>query len=132
MHKSLQPKILMDEDGLCITAQKVTSPSGEFLLKDIDDATVRVSKPMWGPLLLSILGTVNLAVATETMSPVDFIVSLAMLGFGLSWWLRGQKFILSLKLGDTERDVWYTRHAPKSKTALELMQGLLKKRRAAP
>lgn len=121
----------MDEDGLRITTQKVTSPSGEYLMKDINDAAMRVSKPMWGPLLLSILGTLNLAVASETMSPIDFFVSLAMLGVGLSWWLRGTKYILSLKLGDAEEEVWYTRHESKVKTALELVQGLLKKRRAA-
>lgn len=121
----------MDEDGLRITAQKVTSPSGEYLIKDIKDAAMRVSKPMWGPLLLSILGTLNLAVASETLSPIDFFASLAMLGVGLSWWLRGTRYILSLKLGDAEEEVWFTRFEPKLKMALELVQGLLKKRRAA-
>ena len=121
----------MDEDGLRITPQKLTSPSGDYAVKDNEDAAMRVSKPMWGPLLLSILGTINLAVAFETMWVVDFLISLVMLGVGLSWWLRGTKYILSLKMDGAEEDVWFTRHESKLKTALELLHGLMNKRRAA-
>ena len=121
----------MDEDGLRLTPQKLTSPSGDYAVKDIEDAAMRVSKPMWGPLLLSILGTINLAVAFETMWVVDFLISLVMLGVGLSWWLRGTKYILSPKMDGAEEDVWFTRHESKLKTALALLKGLMDKRRAA-
>ena len=128
MQNSTQAKTLMDEDGIRITDKRIITPKGEFPISDIKAAESHVTKPVWGPLLLAVLGTLNLAIAFQSVFWVDFIASGIMLGGGLFWWIRGTKYVLCLNLPEGEVDAWFARRESQLQQALDLIQKRLDKR----
>jgi len=118
----------MDEDDIQITTKQVNTPTGDFPLKNIQGVASRIAKPVWGPLLLAILGTLNLAVAFRSGFWLDFAAAGIMLGAGLYWWIRGTKYVLTLTLPKEEVDVWTTRHESQVRQALDILQQSMHKR----
>jgi hypothetical protein len=101
---------------------------GEYGFKDIQSAGRRIAKPLWGPVLLALLGTLNLAIALETRFWLDLLASVVMLGFGLFWRTLGTRYILTLKVDDKHVDAWYSRREKSVALVLELIQGQLSRR----
>ena len=130
MQQSKQPKTLLDEDGIQITNQQITTANGEFPLQDIEAVESRITKPVWGPLLLGILGTLNLAIAFQAAFWLDFVASGIMLGGGLFWWTRGTKYVLTLRLPQGKVDIWFARRESQMQKALDIVQQRLDKRRS--
>ncbi|MEE4376120.1 MAG: DUF6232 family protein [Candidatus Competibacteraceae bacterium] len=128
MQKSQQIKILMDEDDFQITTKQVNTPIGDYPLSDIQGVASRITKPVWGPLLLAILGTINLAIAFHAGYWLDFVTAGIMLGAGLVWWTRGTKYVLILTLPKGDVDAWTARHESQVKQALDMLQQSLHKR----
>ena len=129
MQKSTQPKTLMDEDGIRITNRQIITPKGEFSIDQIETAESHITKPVWGPLLLAVLGTLNLAIAFQSVFWLDFAASGVMLGGGLFWWTRGTKYVLTLRLPEGETDVWFARRESQLQQALQIVQERLDKNR---
>jgi len=127
MKKSMKDNVLMEEDDIQITTKQVNTPEGEFSLQDIQGVASRTTKPMWGPSLLSILGTLNLAIAFQSGFWLDFAAAGIMLGVGLYWWIQGTRYVLTLTLPKEEVDVWTARHEPQVRQALEILQQSLHK-----
>ena len=128
MQKSKQPKALMDEDGIQITNSQITTPKGEFPINDIDAVESRIAKPVWGPLALSVLGTLNLAIAFQSAFWLDFAASGVMLGGGLLWWIRGTKYVLTLTLPQGKVDVWFAHRESQLQQTLHIIQQRLNRR----
>ena len=129
MQKSAHPEVLMDEDGIQITNSQITTPKGEFPIDDIDAVESHIAKPVWGPLALSVLGTLNLAIASQSAFWLDFAASGVMLGGGLFWWIRGTKYVLTLILPQGEVDVWLASRESQLQQALHIIQQRLDQRR---
>lgn len=113
------------EDGIRITAQSVTTPEGEFALADIVGASARTSKPVWGPVLLAALGTLNLAAAVQTSFWVDWLASTAMLGGGLYWRFAATRYVLVLETAEKKIDAWYVRSSGQRDRALAAIHDAL-------
>ena len=128
MQKSTQPEVLMDEDGIQITNNQITTPKGEFPIMDIEAVDSRIAKPVWGPLLLSVLGTLNLVIAFQSAFWLDFAACGVMLGGGLFWWIRGTKYMLILTLPQGKVDVWSAHRELQLQQALQLIQQRLDRR----
>ncbi len=131
MNKPIQPKVLMDEDGIRITTQQVSTDVGEFPFRDIHAVDQQVVRPVWGPLFLALLGTLNLAIALQALFWVDLLASAIMLGGGLFWWLRGARHTLILTLPTGPVSAWFSRSAAPLQHALEIIRAQLDKRRAS-
>ncbi|MDH3281361.1 MAG: hypothetical protein OEQ18_09560 [Gammaproteobacteria bacterium] len=129
MPKFADPKVLFDQDGIRVTTKGMTTPEGEYVFKDIESAGRRIAKPLWGPVLLALLGTLNLAIALETRFWLDLSASAVMLGFGLFWWILGTRYILTLKVADKNVDAWYSRRKEPVSLVLDIVQKQLSKRR---
>ena len=127
--KSSKPKVLMEEDGIVITADAVTTPLGDFPLHDIKAADRRMHRPMLGPILLAGLGTLVTVVAFHSQTWYDTVAAGLMLGGGLSWWLRGTRYILTLLVPQGEVNAWVARRDEQVERAMKLVRELLEKRR---
>lgn len=130
MNNPIQPKVLMDEDGIRITTRQVSTDAGDFPFRDIQAVDRQVVKPVWGPLFLALLGTLNLAIALQSLFWVDLLASAIMLGGGLFWWLRGTRHTLILTMPTGPVSAWFTRSAARLQQALEIIGAQLDKRRA--
>jgi hypothetical protein len=128
MPKFAEAKVLFDREEIRVTTKGVTTPVGEYGFKDIESAGRRIAKPLWGPVLLALLGTLNLAIALETRFWLDLLASVVMLGFGLFWRTLGTRYILTLKVADKHVDAWYSRREKSVALVLELIQGQLSRR----
>lgn len=128
MQKST-PRVLLEEHGLQITLREVRTRAGDFPIKEIEGIDRRVHKPVWGPVLLALLGTLNLAIATQTGFWLDLLASAVMLAFGFFWWIRGTKYILTLKVAKGAVDVWSVRREEQLVRAMEILRRQLDKRR---
>ncbi len=129
MPKFAEHKVLLEGEGIKITTKGITTPHADYSFKDIKSADQRIAKPLWGPVLLALLGTLILAIALQTGLWLDFLISALLLGFGFFWWLRGTRYVLTLRLLDKEEDVWYSRRSRPAVDALEAVREQLKKRR---
>ncbi|MDH3639130.1 MAG: DUF6232 family protein [Gammaproteobacteria bacterium] len=129
MPKLAEHKVLIEEEGVQVTTKGVTTTVDEYSYKDIQSAGQRITKPLWGPVLLALIGTLNLAIALETRFWLDWLASAAMLGFGFFWWIRGTRYILTLKVADENVDAWQSRRAQQLAQVLDVVQGQLSKQR---
>ena len=129
MQKPIEPRILLDEDGIQITTRQITTSAGDFAIKDIEAVERRIRKPVWGPLLLGILGTLNLAIAYQSEFWFDFAAAGVMLGGGLYWWTSGTRYVLTLKMPDGKVDAWFARRQSRLQDVLDILQQRLDKRR---
>jgi hypothetical protein len=112
-----------DDDGdIFITSERLRTPDGDYSLRDIKAAQQRVSKPVLGPLLLGLLGTLNLAISFNTHFWIDLVAAAIMLGGGLLWRIMGTRYVLRLKLRDSEVDAWFTRRQPHLQQILEQLR----------
>jgi hypothetical protein len=118
-------KVLLEEGGIRITAQTVTTPAGEFPLAEIRGIERKLHKPVWGPFLLAVLGTLNLVAAVQTGFWGDWLAALVMLGGGLYWRRAGTRHVLVLEAGGKKRDAFYARdRALRDKAARTLEDAL--------
>lgn len=117
--------ILMEEDGVKITREKVVTPDGEFPIGEIRDARLKVHRPTVGPLLLAIVGTVTLAAALEGMFWGDWIAAIVMLGGGGWWAFGGVRYMLVLQHGEKSVNAWYAKRREQVERALEELQPLI-------
>ena len=117
--------MLMDEDGLRISTHSISTPLGDFNLAEVDAANSRSTKPLYGPLLLALLGTLNLVIAFRSHFWLDFVASGLMLGGGLFWRASGTQHVLMLKTGGGEVDAWFTRRDAQMQRALEIIRARL-------
>jgi hypothetical protein len=101
--------ILMEEGGIRITPDTVTTPAGEFPLAEIRGIERKLHKPLWGPFLLAALGTLNLIAAVQTGFWGDWLAALVMLGGGLYWRRAGTRYVLVLETGGKKRDAFFAR-----------------------
>ncbi|MDX1604758.1 MAG: DUF6232 family protein [Candidatus Competibacterales bacterium] len=124
MKPSKQPKFLMDEAGIQITRDQVTTPNGDFPLVDIHGIDRRVKKPLLGPVLLALLGTVNTVVAMNTGYWLDIVIAGLMLGGGIYWRLSGTRHVLVLRTPKGEVEAWFARRESELDRALEIIRGL--------
>ena len=116
------PEVLMDDNGLRITTAQVITPVGDFPLEEIRGADARTTRPLWGPLLLALLGTINLLVAFQSRFWLDFAAAGLMLGLGVVWRVGGTRYVLSLELPTGRRDVWLGRHEATVLEALRIVR----------
>lgn len=130
MSKYAEPKVLFAQDGLRVTTKGVTTLAAEYSFADIQSAGRRITKPVLGPVLLALLGTLNLTVALETRFWLDILASSVMLGFGLFWWILGTRYILTLKVRNEDEDVdaWASRHEKPLSLVLEVIREQLARR----
>ncbi len=127
----MQAKTLLEDQGITLTSGKLTTPLGEFAVKDIQSVDQRVSKPMWGPLFLAVLGTINLGRAMDSGFWPHWLVAIVCLGSGLFWWMRGSKYVLTLKTQDgKEVDAWYSRSQAPVTRAVAMIKDVQAKRAA--
>ena len=118
--------VLMDQNGIRVSAEKVSTEYGDYPIASIQAVDQRVVKPMYGPLLLCLLGTINLAIAFETAFWLDLIASAVMLGAGILWRILGTKYVLTLKTDEGDQVVWFSRKAPPVQDAVAAVRQLLK------
>lgn len=129
--KPIEARVLMEQEGLRITNGQVSTPAGDFPVRDIHTLDKRIAKPTWGPLALSLLGTLNLAIAFQSRFWLDFLAAFIMLGVGIFWWLRGTRYVLILNTAqEGPQEVWFSRREAQLRQAMEILQNLLDKRRA--
>ena len=101
--------VLIDESGIRVTHEAVVTRRQEYAFDQIVEASRRITRPLWGPLILAILGTINLAAGFQTDAPRDFIAAGLMLGGGMLWWRFGLRHTLVLNVGGKAEDAWLTR-----------------------
>jgi hypothetical protein len=112
----------MDQDGVQITAAQISTPGGDYAVPDIRSVEMRTSRPLYGPLFLAILGTVNLTIAVESRFWLDFVAAGVMLVVGVLWRVSGTKYVLTLELPSGKMDVWFARREPPVQKALEILR----------
>ncbi len=120
----------MEAEGLCITPREMRTPAGDFPLADITALRRRVRTPLLGPVVLAILGTVNLVAALRTGWWLDVIATAVMFGGGLLWWLLGTRYVLVVGTGGGDVEAWLTRHKRVFDQAMEVGQAQIDRRRA--
>jgi hypothetical protein len=116
---------LMDEGGIRITPQCVTTPQGEFPIDTIGSVGAKLHKPGWGPFLLATLGTLNLVAAVQTRFWGDWLAVAVMLGGGLYWRRAGTRHVLVIEAGDKKVDAWYARTREERDRALGILEDAL-------
>lgn len=121
---------LLDEGGLRITPTGVSAPGGEYPLADIGQVETRVRKPLWGPVLLALIGSLNLALALESGFWLDFAAAALMLGGGIAWRVFGTRYVLTLTLPRGRTDVWFSRRESELERARAIVARLLAQRDA--
>ena len=114
--------LLLEEAGLRVGEHTLTAPGGDYPLADVLSVERSVSKPLWVPLLLALLGTINLAFALQTGHADMFVAAGLMLGAGLWYWLRGTRYVLCLLTGEGEQEVWFTRDEQAYERAFAVVQ----------
>jgi len=128
MRKADEPELLMDEDGIEISSRSIITPIGAFPLEDVKSVDSRRNKPLYGPLFLALLGTLNLLVAFQSGFWLDFAAAGVMLGAGIFWRTGGTKYVLTLRTANGEVDAWFARREAQVQRALEIIRPRLKKR----
>jgi hypothetical protein len=118
-------QVLMDEGGIRITPQCVTTPVGEFRLEDVRRVGAKLHKPVWGPFLLAALGTLNLVAAVQTRFWGDWLASAVMLGGGLYWRRAGTRHVLVIETAGESVDAWYARTREERDRALRILEDAL-------
>lgn len=124
MNKTTERQSLMDEDGICITSERVTTPAGDFPMDGIRGVESRVKKPLWGPVLLVLLGTLNLAFGMQTGALFDLLAAGLMIGGGLYWRMRSTRHVLVLTTPTGKTDVWFTTDEDQLKRAMTLIESV--------
>jgi hypothetical protein len=124
--RTKQDGTLMDEDGIVITPDLVTTPHGEYRRADIRGVSRKLHKPVWGPFLLAALGTINVVAAMQTGTWFDWAAALLMLGGGIYWRSTGTRHVLMLEVGEKKIDAWYA----SSREQCDRAAGLLENRTA--
>ena len=127
MGKKNADELLLDQKGLRVSRSKIVTDLGEYEFERIESVRQHMHRPMWGPVFLSILGTLNLAIAFQTGALRDFIASAVMLGVGFLWWTRGTRYTLAVKVDGKENDVWLTRRRPQMEQVLQVIEPLVRK-----
>jgi hypothetical protein len=115
----------MDETGMKIAGDTLTTPEGDYALSEITAANQRVHKPLWGPFLLASLGTINLVAAVQTRFWGDWLAAAVMLGGGLLWRRLGTRYILVLTIKGEKVDAWHARVRSQVDRALETIRARL-------
>lgn len=126
MPRASKPKLLMDEDGIEISSRSITTPLGVFAFDDVKSVNTRPSKPLYGPLFLALLGTLNLVIAFQSGFWLDFAASGVMLGGGIFWRTSGTKYVLTVATANGEVDAWFARRESQVHRALEIIRPRLK------
>ncbi len=119
--RKLEPGVLMDDDDIRITNKQVTTPRGEFPLDDIRVVSTDIKRPLLGPVLLALLGTLNLAAGMERGFWLDFAAAGLMFGGGLLWRQRGVRYRLLLRTSAGEVDAWSAPDEARLKQAADLI-----------
>ena len=112
----------MSDNGFQITTAQVITPAGDFQVDDIRGAESRTSRPIWGPLMLALLGTVNLLIAFQSGFWLDFSAAGLMLGVGVIWRVLGTKYVLTLELASGKVDAWFARREAPVQQALRVLR----------
>jgi hypothetical protein len=113
--------MLMDDADIRITDKQVITPVGEFPLDDIRAVTTHIKRPLLGPVLLALLGTINLAAGMERGFWLDFAAAGLMFGCGLLWRQRGTRYRLLLRTSAGEVNAWSAPDEARLKQATELI-----------
>lgn len=126
-----EPKILFQDEGLEINVRDMVTSVGDFPLKDIAAIKNSVTQPVIGPALLALLGTVNLGIATQTRTWYDLLAAVVMLGFGLVWWLRGTRHVLTITVPKGEVKAYVARRKKSVEQAMAILNEQIEKRHQA-
>lgn len=121
MPRSTEPGVLMDDEDIRITDKQVVTPAGEFPLDDIRAVTTHIKRPLLGPVLLALLGTLNLVAGMERGFWLDFAAAGLMFGGGLLWRQRGTRYRLLLRTSAGEVDAWSAPDEARLKQAAEII-----------
>ncbi len=113
--------VLLDEEDVWISADEIATRDGTYRVRDIEKVSLRIKRPMFGPLALAILGTVNLALGFESGATRDFIAAGVMLGGGVFWWTRGTRYGIAIRIAGKQTDIWWTRHRGQCSRVLETL-----------
>lgn len=119
--RSTDPGVLMDDADIRITAERVITPVGEFPLDDIRAVSTHIKRPLVGPVLLALLGTLNLAAGMERGFWLDFAAAGLMFGGGLLWRQRGTRYRLLLHTSAGEINAWSAPDEARLKQAAEII-----------
>lgn len=125
------PKVLFQDEGLEINVRDLVTSVGDFPLKDIESIKNSVTQPVVGPALLALLGTVNLGVATQTRTWFDLLAATVMLSFGLVWWLRGTRYVLTITVPKGDVKAYVARRKRSVEQAMEILNEQIEKRQQA-
>ena len=101
--------VLVEEGGVRVTSEAVVTERRDYALDQVVSARRRSDRPLWGPLVLSVLATINLVAGFQPGALRDFAAAAVMLGGGALWWKLGARHTLVLNVGGREEDVWLTR-----------------------
>ena len=113
---------LLEEEGLRVESDRLVAPGVELPMDDVVAVEAQVSKPLLVPVLLALLGTLNLAFAMQTGHADMFVASGLMLGAGLWFWFRGKRHVLSVTTPAGEQRIWYTRDEQACRRVLDLLR----------
>ncbi len=116
---------LLEAGGLRITRSLVTAPGGEYPVADIERVQSRVSRPLWGPVVLALVGTFNLAIAMEAGGALDLLAPAVMFAAAIGWRWFGTRHVLTFRLAGKPTDVWLSRHEADLRRAQEIVEGLV-------
>lgn len=114
--------VLLEEEGLKVGERVLLVPNGEYPLDGVLAVEQTLSRPVLVPVLLALLGTLNLAFAMQTGHLDIFVAAGLMLGCGLWFWLKGTRHVMTLTTQKGDEPVWYSRDQKACKRACELVR----------
>lgn len=120
--KRSNDEVLLEAEGLRVGRTTLTSPAGEFELSDVLAVEYGVSRSVWVPSLLALIGTVNLAIALQTGKPDMFVAAGLMLGAGIWFAVRGTRHVMTLTTAEGSKGIWFSRNAEECQRACALVK----------